>query len=499
MEQDRIIENARKASNVNNNLPKKLVFEDINGKSKNEIKTIIKGVIDQEKITNSDLLLVGLAVSYNEGTSSLELGVDAYAEALASEKYQKKEKFFEEKKQRASSVFTVIVDKERLKNSSKEQIAEYAETLINTEFPENVRDMPVSNITNLNIDFKENLPSGVSLREALPVFLNKSKVMLIEQEKSNKTITQKNQIDTLPEQQKQSSRDVFDAALKNMIENDNVAKEQQNESNIKAIYHEPTHSVIENEKPKDKSNINEAETAKKSVQKVVKQDEEEFDVSEVGEGTSNINYFVGYDKEGVNRLFSNKPKKFIKSFKTFIDRFNELMNKMLNQDLGEKTVDDLQNDLKKEFDDFSALCSNYGAEGVQIQNLCRGVVSIYEKVCDAEREGKNLDGLKLKANLETTQALDFTDRDGLRREDANTSEKGSSAPTLIKAIDNAVGTKGLINEDALTEEDQREIDMFGITGILTHSAMELFRREPEYKRLQSMNVFGLSKDDGTSV
>ena len=111
MEQDRIIENARKASNVNNNLPKKLAFEDINGKSKNEIKTIIKGVIDQEKITNSDLLLVGLAVSYNEGTSSLELGVDAYAEALASEKYQKKEKFFEEKKQRASSVFTVIVDK----------------------------------------------------------------------------------------------------------------------------------------------------------------------------------------------------------------------------------------------------------------------------------------------------------------------------------------------------------------------------------------------------
>lgn len=296
----------------------------------------------------------------------------------------------------------------------------------------------------------------------------------------------------------ESEKQAFDKETISMDISDQQVFDAQKEM-LKGVYHEPTHSVIENEKPKDKSNINEAETAKKSVQKVVKQDEEEFDVSQIGEGTGDINYFVGYDKEGVNRLFANKSKEFISAFEDFVNRFNKLMNRLLNQDLGEQTVDQIQNDIDPEFLKFAALCNNYGAEGVQIQNLCRGMIAIFNKTCDAEREGKDLNGLKLKANLETTQALDYTDRDGLRREDANTNEKGSSAPTLIKAIDNAVGTKGLINEDALTEEDQREIDMFGITGILTHSAMELFRREPEYELLQSMNVFGLSKDDGTSV
>jgi hypothetical protein len=268
----------------------------------------------------------------------------------------------------------------------------------------------------------------------------------------------------------------------------------QNEM-LKPKLHEQTHTSAENEKPKE--TINEELTAKQSVKKAIKQDEEEFDVSEIGEGTGDINYFVGYDKEGVNRLFAGKPDKFIQAFKDFVNRFNKLMNKLLNQDLGEQTVDDLQNDINPEFLNFANMCSEYGAEGAQIQNLCRGVIAIFNRTCDAEREGKNINGLKLKANLEATQALDYTDRDGLRREQTTKDEKGT--PTIDRAINNSFGTKSLIEEDALTEADKREIDLFGITGILTHSAMELFRREPEYELLQNMNIFGLSKDDGTPV
>lgn len=283
---------------------------------------------------------------------------------------------------------------------------------------------------------------------------------------------------------------------KKKLENESLLEANDSEM-LKPLTHEITHSVQKSEE-KDKNKLSERLTENLSNKpKKQEKDEEEFDVSEVGEGTSDINYFVGYDKEGVNRLFAGKSDKFIQAFKDFVNRFNKLMNKLLNQELGEQTVDDLQNDINPEFLNFANMCSEYGAEGAQIQNLCRGMIAIFNKTCDAEREGKDINGLKLKANLESTQALDFTDRDGLRREETTKDEKGK--PTIVRAIDNAVGTKGLISEDALTEEDQREIDLFGITGILTHSAMELFRREPEYELLQNMNVFGLSKDDGTPV
>jgi len=283
---------------------------------------------------------------------------------------------------------------------------------------------------------------------------------------------------------------------KKKLENESLLEANESEM-LRPLTHEMTHSVQKSEE-KDKNKLSEHLTENLSTKpKKQEKDEEEFDVSEVGEGTGDINYFVGYDKEGVNRLFAGKSDKFIQAFKDFVNRFNKLMNKLLNQDLGEQTVDDLQNDINPEFLNFANMCSEYGAEGAQIQNLCRGMIAIFNKTCDAEREGKDINGLKLKANLESTQALDFTDRDGLRREETTKDEKGK--PTIVRAIDNAVGTKGLISEDALTEEDQREIDLFGITGILTHSAMELFRREPEYELLQNMNVFGLSKDDGTPV
>ena len=474
------------------------------GMSEEVLRNQLKDLFKRHGIDDSNFALISVAVSGNgTGVETEAKNSTTYIGKIAKKLFEKeeriayREKFGKDpetpedlKKTKREKPFISLDAHKISKFSSRTDIEAY----ITRQLAEQNRDgLDFSELRNKTvtqyIQNEFNMPVDLSSIEGKPLVSGLADSIMAKQSGERQA-----QNAMMSESQKQ-------ALDKETISMD-ISEEQifnaQNEM-LKGVNHEHTHSVIEPEKPKDKSNINEAETAKKSVQKVIKQDEEEFDVSEIGEGTGDINYFVGYDKAGVNKLFANKPKEFIAAFEEFVKRFNNLMNKLLNQDLAEQTVDQIQNDIDPEFLKFAALCNNYGAEGAQIQNLCRGMISIFNATCDAEREGKDLNGLKLKANLETTQALDFTDRDGLRREDTNTNEKESGTPVLVKAIDNAVGTKSLIAEDALTEEDQREIDMFGITGILTHSAMEMFRREPEYELLQSMNVFGLSKDDGTSV
>ncbi len=464
------------------------------------LKEQLKDLFIKHRIDDSNFALISVAVS-GTGVETESKNTTTYIGKIAKnivkreerqeyrEKFGKEPESEEEVKKIKKEKPSIVLDMHKLsKLTSQTDIKSYITNQLANQNSEGLNFSELGSKTVTSHTQNEfNMPINLSELEGQPLVDGLVK-NIYEKQSGERQI----QNAMMTESEKQA----LDKETISMDISEQQVLDAQNEM-LKGVYHEPTHSVIENEKQKDKSNINEAETAKKSVQKVVKQDEEEFDVSEIGEGTSDINYFVGYDKEGVSKLFAGKSKDLIDAFKDFVNRFNKLMNKLLNQDLGEKTVDDIQNDINPEFLKFAALCNNYGAEGAQMQNLCRGMIAIFDKTCDAEREGKSLDGLKLKANLETTQALDHTDRDGLRREDPSQGER--SKPTLISTIDRSVGSKGLINEDALTEEDQREIAMFGITGILTHSAMEMFRREPEYELLQSMNVFGLSKDDGAPM
>ena len=447
--------------------------------TKEDLKSYFKKTMAANAIDDEKLKFVGLAFSFDEGSAYLESGLDAYCTHLADINFKKQEKKEDEK---PKAPYFIQFDKEVLKSlKTKEAIKNYASQCIGQAIadsgnkegdPEKLLNNLVSNYQNVNVEYGIQLSSDSTLKDALTDCLVVSQKELLSQELKES------------EQKPQRRSDILSVDLQNLIdENDRKNPE------MKPLVNELDRKV------EQKPHIEEAkENRIKQDQK--NNDELTIDISEIGEGSSNINYFVGYDKDGVNKLFDNKPKEFIDAFESFVNRFNELMNKLLNQDLNEQTVDQIQNDIDPEFLKFAALCNNYGAEGVQIQNLCRGMISILNSTCDAEKEGKNIDGLKLKSNLETTQALDFTDRDGLRREDGPAeNNRESNKPVLTQSIERSFGVKSLIAEDALTPEDQQEIAMFGITDILTHSAMEMFRKTAEYELLQSMNVFGLSKDD----
>lgn len=464
--------------------------------SEESLRNQLKELFTKHGIDDSNFALISVAVSGN-GVETEAKNTTTYIGKIAKKLFEKEEriKYRERfgkdpespedvKKINREKPFISLDAHKISKLSSRTDIEAY----ITKQLAQQNRDgLDFSELRNKTvtqyIQNEFNMPIDLSSIEGKPLVSGLADSIMAKQSSEKQTQSEK-----MTESEKQAldneiyGNDLDDAAVVNAQKEINKNSESSSES-------KPEQSTPKRD---------ETESVKKAVKNQTSAEpEEEFDVSEVGEGTGDINYFVGYDKEGVNKLFAGKSEKFIQAFKDFVNRFNKLMNRLLNQDLGEQTVDDLQNDINPEFLNFANMCSEYGAEGAQIQNLCRGMIAIFNRTCDAEREGKDINGLKLKANLESTQALDYTDRDGLRREQTTKDEKG--LPTIDRAINNSFGTKSLIEEDALTAEDKREIDLFGITGILTHSAMELFRREPEYELLQSMNVFGLSKDDGAPV
>lgn len=464
--------------------------------SEESLRNQLKELFTKHGIDDSNFALISVAVSGN-GVETEAKNTTTYIGKIAKKLFEKEEriKYRERfgkdpespedvKKINREKPFISLDAHKISKLSSRTDIEAY----ITKQLAQQNRDgLDFSELRNKTvtqyIQNEFNMPIDLSSIEGKPLVSGLADSIMAKQSSEKQTQSEK-----MTESEKQAldneiyGNDLDDAAVVNAQKEINKNSESSSES-------KPEQSTQKRD---------EKESAKKAVKNQTSAEpEEEFDVSEVGEGTGDINYFVGYDKEGVNKLFAGKSEKFIQAFKDFVNRFNKLMNRLLNQDLGEQTVDDLQNDINPEFLNIANMCSEYGAEGAQIQNLCRGMIAIFNRTCDAEREGKDINGLKLKANLESTQALDYTDRDGLRREQTTKDEKG--LPKIDRAINNSFGTKSLIEEDALTAEDKREIDLFGITGILTHSAMELFRREPEYELLQNMNVFGLSKDDGAPV
>ena len=451
----------------------------------------LKDLFAKHGIDDSNFALISVAVSGN-GVETEAKNTSTYIDKISKKLFEKEERIKyremygkdpesqEDVKKIKKPKPSIVLDMHKLsKLTSKTEIKTYINFQLANQNKDglNFSELATKTVTS-HTQNEFNMPVNLGELEGQPLVDG-----LVENIYSKRPVEMQNQGSRMSDSERQS----LDKNTSTMDIEETAVVEAQKEMN-KEMGRDSENKTPE-QKPK---NLSEDEIAKKSVQKTINQDEDEFDITKIGEGSADINYFVGYDKEAVGKLFAGKPQKFIDLFKDFVARFNKLMNRLLNQDLGEQTVDQIQNDIDPEFLKFAAECSNYGAEGAQIQNLCRGMIAIFNRTCDMEREGKDINGLKLKAQLESTQALDHTDRDGLRRE--STEKDGSGKPSIIKAIDNSVGSNGLI-EDALTEEDQREIDLFGITGILTHSAMELFRREPEYELLQNLNMLGLSRDD----
>ena len=62
---------------------------------------------------------------------------------------------------------------------------------------------------------------------------------------------------------------------------------------------------------------------------------------------------------------------------------------------------------------------------------------------------------------------------------------------------NADGGKGfeVEHEDPLTEQDEYEIELFGIENITTHAEMEEFRNSEEYELIQNLQSQSLTKND----
>lgn len=417
--------------------------------TKDDLKAWFKSAFSGNAIDDEKLKYVGLAFSFDEGSAYLETGLDAYCTHLADINFKKQEKKEDEK---PKAPYFIQFDKEVLKTfKTKEAIKNYASYCINQAIaesgnkegnPEKLLNNLVSNYQNVNVAYGIQLSADSTLKDALTDCLAVSQKELLAQEAA---------------QNPRKRGEILSADLQNLIE-----ENDRNNPELKPLIHEVQHSPNTEEKDNQK-NLNELTTEKKLEKPKKEEEESSVDMSQVGEGTGDVNYFVGYDKEKVGRLFEGRPAVF-SVFKEFVEKYNKLMNVLLSHELSPEDVKDLRNDIDPYFQKLSAACSGIGGDGSLIQNLCDGMLTVLGETFNAELEGRDINGLKLKNSLQGNKAFDHTDNDGLRNEAAYSVAKPAANQTAKGAVSSLVGYGDLADPENLQIMDTYGIDRDDIIG-----------------------------------
>ena len=240
---------------------------------------------------------------------------------------------------------------------------------------------------------------------------------------------------------------------------------------------------------------------------------------------NDINFFNNFDKQQVSLLFHGEGKEeVLKFFKDFVSKFNELMTKLTRDTLDLKTLEDLSNDIEPYYNVLISKCA--GDDGAKIKNLADGMTTVLNVTFKLKENGKNLNAKAIqyirydhtddrgvvprKTNSQqttpenetsitstktTTESL-LTEQDTSNIIDNVNKFTKAGANAITDIVKNIIGTENLAtSNDELTQEDQEEIDMYGITDITTHSQMEEFRKSEEYELIQNMQRLGLSRSD----
>ena len=188
----------------------------------------------------------------------------------------------------------------------------------------------------------------------------------------------------------------------------------------------------------------------------------------LGEGTGNINYFVGYDKKGVARLFENKSD-LLKIFEEFVQKYNYLMNLYVDHKLDEIQADVFHKEIIPYLNVLSSACSSAGADGVQIKNLADGMMGILEEAYTAEINGVDLNSHTTRLNIEKMK-LTYYDDDGKTNDYIQLCEKSKDLPDgqmFDGAINELVGSKHLdsSNESQFTDDELEFVSYMGLGDV----------------------------------
>lgn len=144
-------------------------------------------------------------------------------------------------------------------------------------------------------------------------------------------------------------------------------------------------------------------------------------VSNIGEGSGKINYFVGYKKDDVARLFAKKPD-LLEKFECFVEMYNYLMNLYTLSKLDKQQAIDIHDDILPHYFELANACSSFGGEGSQIKNLCDGMIKILEDAYTSEINGVDLDPLKTKQTVEK-MGISHEDDDGINKDSITLSDE----------------------------------------------------------------------------
>lgn len=383
--------------------------------TKEQIETKIKEIFKNHNVSDKDLKLICIAVNLEE-SSTTSSGVETYSSIMADRLYKKKEKKYTDKKERLDSHYYIKYDINKLKSlNTEKEIRDYAyECLKDAGMTDEIIHKHISNVKYFETPFKPvDLPDG----STLDVFTKILKILKAQQEKQSQQETQSGK--------SQSKTPTLDRGLQNLLD--------------------------ENEEIPPKK--------------------------EIGESARDFNFFVGYDKNKVSRLFQGKEETFEK-FEEFVKVYNYLMTLYTTQNLSPDRAKEISNDLLPNYNEVVKECSSLGGEGSRIKGLCEGMMSILDQTYKAEnsKDGENLNPSTAEQNIRH-MGLTPDEVDGLRNEGITISNKAPEDQTFAGEISDLIGTKNLANptEPSWESFTDEELDFITYMGIDVDSPSELHR------------------------
>lgn len=211
------------------------------------------------------------------------------------------------------------------------------------------------------------------------------------------------------------------------------------------------------------------------------------------EGTADINVAGGFDVEKTAHLFVGRDS-LLAAFESFIIKYNEIMNKILNHVLDENQITDIQDDINPAFEEMLSKASQYGESGAQALNICKGLKARIDHACQQERvDGRqNIGQEQASFNYSHEEQLDANDSDG-QVVNCEHTEKEHSGSSVASEIDSIVGTSGLQSD--LTPEVLEKIKDWGVEGIRTMADWIEFTHSEEYEMIQAMQSMSFEKHD----
>ncbi len=257
----------------------------------------------------------------------------------------------------------------------------------------------------------------------------------------------------------------------NAIENVIITNENMKNYDFSAFGVEPTPGMTIGECLLECSKNHISSTSSKQAQKSEEKSSKDDVLATLEEkDNGNINYFVGYNKQEVSKLFKNKED-LVKKFACFVEMYNYLMNLFVNHNLDKDLAKDIHNDILPFYFTMATACSSYGGEGSQIKNLCDGMMNILDDAFKAEMNGENLNPTQTKQNIEK-MGISTKDDDGITNDCISLSD----TPNASQMFDDGGSVKNGISAVRKAVDIQLEAEYCMSADMIDSTIQELRER-----------------------